>query len=155
MRTKDSPMTSAIPPSPPKRATTLSYAIDGSILTIRASGTQTRDEREPLFVAVRADARVPNAALLLLDVREVDVGMSAPAVLERLRVLFDLLGPKLGAVCAVIVTAGLADQARLFQAEAIGFGIRVRLFSEERSARQWLNANKTGYCDEYSVAPMA
>jgi len=126
----------------------VSYEIDGSILTFRASGTTTRDQREPVFAAVRADARVPNGALVLLDVREVDVGMSAPVVVERLRVLFDLLGPKLGTTCAVIITPELGDQASLFQTEATGFGLRVKLFSDERIARRWLNANKTGHCDE-------
>jgi|ERR1017187_7388497 hypothetical protein len=126
----------------------VSYEIDGSILTFRASGTTTRDQREPVFAAVRADAHVPNGALVLLDVREVDVGMSAPVVIERLRVLFDLLGPKLGTTCAVIITPELGDQASLFQTEATGFGLRVKLFSDERIARRWLNANKTGHCDE-------
>lgn len=120
----------------------MSYEIDGSILTFRASGTTTRDQREPVFAAVRADARVPNGALILLDVREVDVGMSMPVVVERLRVLLDLLGPKLGTTCAVVITPELGDQASLFQTEATGFGLRVKLFSDERIARRWLNANK-------------
>jgi hypothetical protein len=124
----------------------VSYEIDGSILTIRASGTTTRDQREPVFAAVRADACVPNGALVLLDMREVDVGMSAPVVVERLRVLFDLLGPKLGATCAVVITPKHGDQASLFQTEATGFGLRVKLFSDERIALRWLNANKAGYC---------
>jgi hypothetical protein len=69
----------------------VSYEIDGSILTFRASGTTTVERREPVFAAVRADARVPNGALVLLDVREVDV--SKHVVVERLRVLLDQLGP--------------------------------------------------------------
>ena len=100
----------------------------------------TVEQREPVFAAVRADARIPNGALVLLDVREVDVGMSKHVVVERLRVLLDQLGPKLGPARALIVTAGVGDQARIFQTEAIGFGLRVELFSDERAARQWLNA---------------
>jgi hypothetical protein len=126
----------------------VSYEIDGSILTFRASGTTTRDQREPVFAAVRADVRVPNGALVLLDVREVDVGMGTAAVVERLRVLLDLLGPKLGLICALIINPQVGEQASLFQTEAKGFGLRVRLFSDERMARLWLNANKTGHCDE-------
>jgi hypothetical protein len=118
----------------------VSYEIDGSILTFRASGTTTVDQREPVFDAVRADARVPNGALVLLDVREVNVGMSKHVVVERLRVLLDQLGPKLGPACALIVTPELGDQANIFQTEAIGFGLRVELFGDERIARQWLNA---------------
>ena len=118
----------------------VSYEIDGSILTLRASGTTTLNEREPVFAAVRADASVPNGALLLLDVREVDVGMSKPVVVERLRVLLDQLGPKLGPLCAMIITSDLGDQAQIFQTEGIGFGLRVGLFSDEPSAREWLKA---------------
>jgi hypothetical protein len=118
----------------------LSYEIDGSILIFRASGTTTREQREPVFAAVRADARVPNGMLVLLDVREVDVGMSKHVVVERLRVLLDLLGPKLGPACALIVTPELGDQSRIFETEATGFGLRVELFTDERTARQWLNA---------------
>jgi hypothetical protein len=121
----------------------VSYEIDDSILIFRASGTTTSDQREPVFAAVRADARVPNGALLLLDVREVDVGMSMPVVVERLRVLLDLLGPKLGLACAVIVTPEHGDQARIFQTEATAFGLRVKLFDDERSARRWLNTHET------------
>jgi hypothetical protein len=118
----------------------VSYEMDGSILTFRASGTTTHDQRKPVFDAVRADARVPNGALVLLDVREVDVGMSKPVVVERLRVLLDQLGPKLGPACALIVTPEVGDQASIFQTEAIGFGLRVKLFSDEPTARLWLNA---------------
>jgi hypothetical protein len=116
----------------------LSYEIDGSVLILRASGTTTHAQREPVFAAVRADARVPNDTLVLLDVREVDVGMSKPVVVERLRVLIDLLGPKLGSACALIVTPELGDQSRIFETEAAGFGLRAKLFTDERIARQWL-----------------
>jgi hypothetical protein len=116
----------------------LSYEIDGAVLILRASGTTTRDQREPVFAAMRADARVPNGAPVLLDVREVDVGMSKHVVVERLRVLLDLLGPKLGAACALLVTPELGDQSRIFETEAAGFGLRAKLFTDERTARQWL-----------------
>jgi hypothetical protein len=116
----------------------LSYEIDGSVLILRASGTTTRDQREPVFAAVRADARVPNDTLVLLDVREVDVGMSKNVVVERLRVLLDQLGPKLGSACALLVTSELGDQSRIFETEAAGFGLRAKLFTDERIARQWL-----------------
>jgi hypothetical protein len=68
-----------------------SYEVDGSILILRASGTTTLSERQRVFNAVRADAAVPSDALLLLDVREVDVregdlAMSEYTGVERLRV---------------------------------------------------------------------
>jgi hypothetical protein len=122
----------------------LSYEIDGSILTLRASGSPTPAERQSVFDAVRSDARVPKGALVLLDVRKVDVGMSEPVVTERLRVLLDHLGPKLGPVCALIVTPEIVDQAGLFQAAAVGVGLRVALFSDEQLARHWLNTYRAG-----------
>ena len=116
----------------------LSYEIDGSILTLRASGTTTRDQREPVFDAIRADTSVPKDALVLIDVREVDVGMSEYVVVERLRILIDQLGPKCGPICALIVPPG-TDQWRTFKTKGIDFGLRVNLFSDEQLARDWLN----------------
>ena len=118
----------------------LSYEVDGSILILRASGATTREQRLPVFAAMRADTRVPEGALLLLDVREVDAGMSEHVVVERLRVLLDQLGSKLGPVCALIVSPQVTDQAAMFQARGIEFGLRIGLFSDEPSARQWLGA---------------
>ena len=89
-----------------------------------------------MFDAVRADERVRSAALILIDTRGVDVGMSEHVVVERLRVLVNQLGPKVGPACALIVSPGVAEQARVFQTEAMGFGLRVGLFSDEPSARE-------------------
>src|SRR5579863_7738537 len=118
----------------------LSYEIDGSILTLRACGTTTLGQRQPVFDAIRADTSVPKAALLLIDVRQFDFGLSEYLLADRLRVFFDHLGPKCGPALAVVIPSGLsADQARVFKAKAIDFGMRVSLFSDEQSARDWLN----------------
>jgi hypothetical protein len=118
----------------------LSYEIDASILTLRTSGALTVNEREAVFDAVRADARVPLGALVLIDARQRDLAPSEFAVVERLRVLLDQLGPKLGPVCAVVVPAGPATQWRIFQDAARGAGLQVALFIDEPSARLWLEA---------------
>jgi len=120
----------------------LSYTIDGSLLTLNASGTPTLDEREQVFNAMRADPAVPNGAQLLIDARDVDLALADVSMAERLRVLVDLVGPKLGPVCAVIIPAGLATQFRLFQTAGRGAGLKVELFSDEQSARQWLVAHR-------------
>jgi hypothetical protein len=120
----------------------LTYEIDGLVLTLRATGTTTADQRQPVFDAVRADARVPNGALVLLDVREVDIGMSQHVVVERLRLLCNLLGPKLGRACAMLVTQAVRDQSTTFQTEAVGFGLLVNLFSDESKARHWLDGQR-------------
>lgn len=120
---------------------TLSYEIAGSILTLRASGTPTQKERKPVYDAVRTDAAVPNGARLLLDIRKIDAVMySEHAAVERLRVLIDALGPKLGPVCAMVVAPSLMNQGRLIQEAGSGVGLRVALFTDEPSARHWLSA---------------
>ena len=119
---------------------TLSYETDGSILTLRASGTPTLKERKPVYDAVRADPAVPKGARLLLDVREIDVAMySDHAAVERFRVLIDQLGPKLGPVCAIIAAPWLMKQMRVMQEAASGVGLRICLFTDEPSARHWLS----------------
>jgi hypothetical protein len=121
----------------------LSYEIDGSILTVRASGTTTLAQRQPVFDAIRDDTSVPQDALILIDVREFDFGLSEYLLSDRLRVFFDHLGAKCGPMLAVIIPSGLgADQARVFKSKAIDFGMRVRLFSDEQSAREWLNGQR-------------
>ena len=119
---------------------TLSYEIAGSILTLRASGTPTLKERKPVYDAVRADAAVPNGARLLLDIREIDSAMySEHAVVERLRVLIDQLGPKLGSLCAMVVSPSPMNQAHIMEEAGNGVGLRVALFTDEPSAREWLS----------------
>jgi hypothetical protein len=120
----------------------LSYEIDGSILTLRATGRVTHLERVPVFDAVRADANVPNNALLLIDFTKAHALTSPYAVIERLRILVDQLGPKLGRLCAMIVPPALAAQGASFQTEAQAFGLRVAIFCDERSARQWLTGRE-------------
>ena len=116
----------------------LSYEIDGSILILRASGTATAEERASALDAVRADERVPSGAPLLLDAREVDGIAGKQVVVERLHMLLQHLGPKLGQVCALLVASRVREQADIFQREAVGIGLRVELFGNEPSALRWL-----------------
>jgi hypothetical protein len=117
----------------------LSYEVDDSILTLRASGTATAEERQSVLDAVRTDERVPSGAPLLLDVREIDGVADKQVMVERLRLLLRHLGPKLGKVCALLVAPRVREQADIFQREAIGIGLRVELFGNEPSARRWLS----------------
>jgi hypothetical protein len=102
-----------------------SYEIDGSMLILRASGTTTLSERQLVLNGVRDDAAVPSDALLLLDVREVDVrevdvAMSEYTGVERLRVLLDQLGRKLGPFCAVIAPQDLLNNRAYFRMPGVG-----------------------------------
>jgi hypothetical protein len=117
----------------------LSYEVDGPILILRASGTATAEERVAVLDAVRADERVPTGAPLLLDAREIDGIADRQVMVERLRMLLQHLGPKLGPVCALLVTPRVREQADIFRKEAVGIGLRVELFGNEPSARRWLN----------------
>ena len=119
----------------------LSYEIDGSVLTLRVSGTITPKERRHVFAAVQADARVPNGALVLLDVRKSTVRLHDYAVIERVRVLIDQLGSKLGRACAIVNPLGPDKQSGVFQDAASDFGLWVRCFRDEASARDWLNGH--------------
>jgi hypothetical protein len=103
----------------------VSYEVDGSILTFRASGTITREQRPGIRRGARRCAG-PKCRAGSARRARVDVGVITP----------------------VVVTPKLADQASIFQTEATGFGLRVKLFGDERFARLWLNANKSGHCDE-------
>ena len=115
----------------------LSYRIDGAILVLTAARGPQRQE---VFDAVHADPRVPQGALVLIDARAAEPARSELEVRERARVLVNRLGSKVGAVCAVIVAPELALDAHLFQVFGSGLGLRVGLFPDEPTARQWLEA---------------
>jgi uncharacterized protein (DUF2336 family) len=118
-----------------------SYEIDGQILTLRVSASLTPSEREALFDAVRVDARVPQAVVLIIDARSLPLDLSEASLIEWLRALVDRLGPKLGSMCAMIREAH-GDNSHLFQTAARSLGLRVGLFSDEQTARQWFEHSK-------------
>lgn len=87
--------------------------------------------------------RFRSVPCLLLDIREITIALySGHAVVERLRVLLDQLGPKLGPACAVVVPSGLANQPDMFQEAGTRIGLRVRIFTDEPSARRWLSTSR-------------
>jgi hypothetical protein len=116
----------------------ISYETDGRILTLRATGTTTLAQRIPVFAAIRDDPRVPDAALLLIDARTTDAAANEHVVVEHVRVLFEVLGNKLGTLCAMIVAPQIDPSARLFQNRALDLALEVSIFDDEVSARRWL-----------------
>jgi hypothetical protein len=116
----------------------LSYDTDGIILTLTAAGTVTLAERHHVFREVSSDPRVPNRALVLLDVHGVEAAVNEAAVVERVQALREQLGPKLGPACAMIVGTELESNARVFRETAIGSGLHIGIFSAKESARNWL-----------------
>jgi hypothetical protein len=122
----------------------LTYEIDGSILTLRVSGMGAPAERRDVYSVVRADTRVPNDALVLVDDQRSAVHLHDYAVRERVRALVDQLGSKLGKACAILTPIG-PGQSGIFQETASDFGLVVRCFRDEATARKWLNNPDTSH----------
>jgi hypothetical protein len=117
----------------------ISYRVDGPIL-ILTIGASTYAERTAVYEKVRADPSVPNGALLLFDAREFEEALTESLVWQRVALLRQQLGPKLGLVCAVLVSEQSVVGVRLFQIVAAEHELRVGLFRDEAEARQWLSA---------------
>ena len=116
----------------------LTYSVDRSILTIVATGTTSAEDRQKFYAAIEADPRVPLRALLLIDGRRADPARDALELGERVHLIAQLLGPKMGPVCAIIAPPRLSADAGYLQAAGGQFGIRVAVFNDEPEARQWL-----------------
>ena len=95
----------------------ISYRVDGPILVLTL-GVSTWVERSALYETIRADPSVPNNALLLIDARQFQDAVTEPLLRQRFALLRQQLGPKLGQVCAILVSEqGMVD-VRLFQVVA-------------------------------------
>lgn len=120
----------------------LTYRIDDSILVLVAVGTPTADQRQAVFEAIRNDPLVRPGSPVLIDASQADRVGSLPVVQERAHLLVELLGTKMGSVCAVVVPPSLAGEALYFQAAGGELGVRVGLFADEDSARRWLGGHR-------------
>ncbi|HXT68536.1 MAG TPA: hypothetical protein VN700_02195 [Vicinamibacterales bacterium] len=116
----------------------LSYDYDGSVLTLILRGTPSELQRAITYNEIVRDDRVPEASLVLIDIRRADDADGPQEVERRARILTQGLGPKLGAACAVIAPPRLAESAEQFQAMGRRLGVRIELFRDEPDARQWL-----------------
>ena len=116
----------------------ISYDYDGSVLTLTLRGTPSELQRSITYGEIARDDRVPDSALVMIDIRRADDAEGAHDVARRARVLANGLGPKLGAACAVIAPPRLAESAEQFQSMAKELGVRIELFRDEPDARQWL-----------------
>lgn len=118
----------------------LTYHVDGRVLSIAASGTPSDDERRVLIEAILEDPRIPDAALVLLDVRRADARGNPREVEHRTRYFIQRLAPRIGPVCAVIVAPEMMHEAVHMQSAGAEMGLRIGLFKSEADARQWLKA---------------
>src|SRR4051812_12097196 len=83
----------------------LSYAIDGFVLSVKATGIPSPDERAAVIHAIRSDPAVPTGAVLLLQVEDPTARFDETALRARLSGLIRGLGPKIAPVCAVVSPA--------------------------------------------------
>ena len=113
----------------------LSHRIRGRLLTLTVKGRYSPDERDAFLDTIGADPAVPSRAVLMIDIRELEFN---PAVGDGLRALIARIGPKLGTVCAVVASDARWKLAQEFQRAASSQQLRVVVFRDEASARDWL-----------------
>lgn len=114
------------------------YDIDRNVLTLLPRANPTDAERDALYQAIVADPRVPERVMVILDLRQMDVPADLADVEHRARKMVAGLGPKLGAVCAVIVPPEMALEAQHLQAMSQQLGTRIALFHGDSDARNWI-----------------
>jgi hypothetical protein len=119
-----------------------SYKADGPVLVITVSGDPDQSQRQAVFDAVRSDPKVPDGAMVVLDVRQFATLLSPSEVRLRAQKLVDGLRPKLGPACALIVSDISDVQANLFRTIAADMNLRVGVFCDQESARRWLERNR-------------
>jgi hypothetical protein len=118
----------------------LTYSTDGQILTLTAVGTSTSEHRIATFMAIRRDPHVQPASLLLVNAQDTAERFDHQVLADLIALTIRTLGPKLAPVCAVIFPASYVVESRWYQTIAAEKGLRVGLFKDEPSARDWLSA---------------
>ena len=114
------------------------YDIDRNVLTLLPRARPTDAERDALYQTIVADPRVPERAMVILDLRQMDVPSALADVERRARKMVAGLGSKLGSVCAVIVPPEMAIEAQHLQSMSHQLGTRIALFHDDTEARSWL-----------------
>ena len=82
---------------------------------------------------------MPLGALVLMDITRADPIADVAEMQRRTRLFTDRLGSKLGPACAVVVPPRLTEISEKFLSlRTDPGGLRVALFRDEPTARQWL-----------------
>jgi hypothetical protein len=118
----------------------LSYRIDGRFVEISLGERYTVTELRDLFLEIRNDSAVPEAALLLFDASMRTQVLSEDEVRARLGMLIDILGSRMAPVFAAIVSSASAVSGQTAQREASAAGLRCALFMDAERARRWLDS---------------
>lgn len=94
-----------------------------------------------MFDSVRNDPAVSDGSPAILDIRELQVELSAIALITRIQNFRDRLGPKMGRTCAIVISPDNRFLSRSFQHYAQELiDLRVGIFSDMDEARRWLTA---------------
>jgi hypothetical protein len=118
----------------------MTYEFDGELIEITLERDTTFVERLALYHQIRADPRVPDGTLILLDARLHTEHLTQALVRERIVLIKDALGPKMGTVFAILVSEDRKIDGMLFQVVAAEYEVRVGIFVDRTLARQWLRA---------------
>ena len=120
----------------------ISYRVDGQFVILMTNGKSTDRERELLFAALRSDPKVPDGALLIIDVREYGIQLTQAELQDRVRAMIESVANKVGAACAVLVGDTSLRIGLGLQLFAGNMNYRVGVFHGEAAARKWLVANR-------------
>ena len=117
----------------------LSYEVDGTILKLTLKGTPSEAQRALVHAEIASDPNVPLGVLVLMDITRADPIDDVAEMQRRTRLFTDRLGSKLGPACAVVVPPRLTEISEKFMSlRTDPGGLRVALFRDEPTARQWL-----------------
>lgn len=116
----------------------LEYSVEGTVLRLVATGSQTEAERQAFYDDIERDPRVAPHSVVLLDVRRSDEPADEEDIRHRADALVTRLGERLGPACAVVVSPRLEPAANQFKDAGGQLGLTVELFRDEPEARQWL-----------------
>ena len=111
----------------------ISCATGGRVIYMRIGDPYSSEDAVSFLQALSKNPDVPGTALLLIDTR------SSCNAFPHLEI--ELLGPKLGPCCALVIGNHQADEAKLFESrlQETG-GPAVGIFKDLASAYDWIGA---------------
>jgi hypothetical protein len=118
----------------------MTYHFDGEVIEITLDRDTTFAERLALYHQIRADPRVPDGTLILLDARLHTEGLTQALIRERIVLIKEALGPKMGPVFAILVSEDRKIDGMLFRVVAAEYQVRVGIFVDRAMAMQWVRA---------------
>jgi len=116
----------------------ISYRVDGPFVILTTDGKSTEPERQMLFGALLSDPKVPDGALLIIDIRKYEIHLTQAELQDRVLGMIEALGRKIGILCAVLVGDTSLRVGMGLQLVAGNANFRTGVFHSEAAARKWL-----------------